>query len=126
MKQIYACLLLLVSMAVAGKANAEQCVDLNNRTTPAGYVLTAAKCIGAMEQYGKMFGQDNSFFGSKKWYGNAAFIDKTCSYGNEKMSVADEAGFAKSNFAGYVLNKNMVEAKAVLSGCNNLLDTFMK
>ena len=53
-------------------------------------------------------------------------MDKTCSYVNGKMSVADEASFAKSNFAGHVLNKNMVEAKAVLSGCNNLLDTFMK
>ena len=126
MKQIYACLALLVFLSVAEKATAEQCVDLKNRTTPAGYVLTAAKCIGAMEQYGKMFGQDNSFFGSKKWHSNAAFMDKTCSYGNGKMSVADEAGFAKTNFAGYVLNKNMVEAKAVLSGCNNLLDTFMK
>jgi hypothetical protein len=126
MKQIYVCLTLLVSLLVAEKATAEQCVDLKNRTTPAGYVLTAAKCIGAMEQYGKMFGQDNSFFGSKKWHSNAAFMDKTCSYGNGKMSVADEAGFAKTNFAGYVLNKNMVEAKAVLSGCNNLLDTFMK
>ena len=62
MKQIYTCLALLAFLSVAEKATAEQCVDLKNRTTPAGYVLTAAKCIGAMEQYGKMFGQDNSFF----------------------------------------------------------------
>ena len=118
--------LLGVFLLLSGTAYAGQCVKLADRTTPAGYVLTAAKCIGAMEQYGKMFGQDNSFFGSKKWHSNAAFMDKTCSYGNGKMSVADEAGFAKTNFAGYVLKKNMVEAKAVLSGCNNLLDTFMK
>ena len=107
-------------------AFADKCVTAKQRTTPEGYVLTAAKCIGAMEQYGELAGQDNSFFGSAKWLENAAFIDKTCGYGDGSMTVEEEAGFAKTNFTGFVINKNMGEARAVLSGCENLIDNFMQ
>jgi hypothetical protein len=114
-------------LLLSGTAYAGQCVKLADRTTPGGYVLNGAKCIGAMEQYGKMSGEDPNMWGSEKWQENAAFIDKTCDYkGKYSSSVAEEASLASTNFAGYLLSKNMVEAKAVLSGCDNLFSTFMK
>ena len=119
--------LLGVFLLLSGTAQAGQCVKLADRTTPGGYVLNGAKCIGAMEQYGKLSGEDPNMWGSEKWQNNAAFIDKTCDYKRGyNLSVAEEAGFAGTNFAGYFLNKNMGEAKAVLSGCDNLFSTFMK
>ena len=125
-KRLKTLLLTAVYFFIAVDAQSMDCLNKSSRTMPDGYVLTTAKCIGVLERFGELTGQDNSFFGTKKWQKNAAFLDKKCKYGSGKLSVTDEANFAKVNFSAYFASKNILQAKATIEGCQKLLDTAFK
>jgi hypothetical protein len=126
MKKIISLLILFSIISFAQNSHAMGCLDKKTRIMPDKYVLTAAKCIGILEQYGTITGEDNSFFGTKKWHDIATMIDKSCKYGDGKISTKNQATFAKANFTGYFTSKNLTQVKALLSGCNMLLDKALE
>jgi hypothetical protein len=98
------------------------CLDVSKRTMPDGYVLTAAKCIGVMQQFNELQGNSEGAAGwaSNRWIENAKGIDTACEYGDGSLSVADEASFAKTNLLGYFVQKNKPQVQAVMGGCDQL------
>ena len=108
--------LMTVNTANAG------CLDLGKRTMPDGYVLTAAKCVGVMQQVNELQGNSEGAaeWASDRWIENAKGIDSVCEYGDGSMTVADEASFAKTNMLAYVVAENLAQAQAVMGGCNQL------
>jgi hypothetical protein len=106
---------------VASTANAG-CLNESNRTMPDGYVLTAAKCIGVMQQFSELQGDSEGAadWASNRWIKNAKGIDAMCKYGDGSLSVSDEASFAKTNLLGYFMQKNKPQLHAVMGGCDQL------
>lgn len=113
------------SLFVAGPTNA--CVE--NIYTAGGAKVGFAYCVGAVQKYLEMTGEDTGAFGRDSMKRLAAKIDKSCTAYNSSMtgpSVDDDIQLGRAAMSIAIVAQDAVEVESLVRTCERLFDEHLR